>query len=208
MCETKAAEGGADDANDDDKALALSKIAARMSDASDGDEVSVGGMISTIGRRAFGPLLLVFGLIALSPVGAIPGASLVIGALIIVVAAQVLFGQESPWFPSRLKRISVDTRKIDAAVNKLDPYLMKVDTFLQPRWRFMMEPPAPHFVALFCIVLGALMYPLAVVPWGVAAPAFAIVVLSVGLTTHDGIVLAAGLVVAGAALGLSAYLLV
>ena len=70
-----------------------------------------------------------------------------------------------------------------------------------------MADRAPHIVALFCMVLGALMYPLAVVPWGVSAPAFAIVVLSVGLTTHDGIILAAGLAVATAALGLSAYLL-
>ncbi len=202
-----ATDGAEDGATADEKALSLSDIAERMSDASDSQEVSVKDMIASVGKRAYGPLLLVFGLIALSPVGAIPGASVVLGALIVLVAAQVLFGLESPWFPSRLKRISVDSGKIDRSVHKIKPYLAKVDKILRPRWRFMMEPPAPRLVAFFCIVLGVSMYPLAVVPWGVAAPALAIVVLSVGLTSHDGVVLAAGLVLATAALGLSAYLL-
>lgn len=195
------------EAADDDKALSLSDIAGRMSDSSDGDQVSVKDMITTIGKRAFGPLLLVFGLIALSPIGAIPGASVVIGALIILVAAQVLFGRDSPWFPKRLTRISVDSQKVQSSVDKIDPYLSKMDKFLRPRWQFMMAPPSPHIVAFLCIVLAGLMYPLALVPMGVAAPAFAIVVLSVGMTSHDGIVLAAGFAVATAALGLSAYLL-
>lgn len=207
MSESKTAKGGANGVNDDDKALILSDIAGRMSNASDGSDVSVKDMINTIGQRAFGPLLLVFGLIALSPVGAIPGASLVLGSLIILVAAQVLFGRNAPWFPSRLTRISVESQKVQASVDKLDPYLSRIDKFVRPRWRFMMAPPAPRIVALFCIVLATLMYPLAVVPWGVMAPALAIVVLSVGLTSHDGVVLAAGFIVATAALGLSAYLL-
>lgn len=204
MSEREQASGTA---SGDDKALSLSDIAERIGDSSDGDQVSVKDMITTIGKRAFGPLLLMFGLLALSPVGAIPGASVVLGALIILVAAQVLFGRDSPWFPKRLTRISVDSHKVQSAVNKINPYLSKIDKFLRPRWRFMMSSPAPHIVALFCIVLALLMYPLALVPWGVAAPSLAIVVLGVGLTNHDGVVLAAGLVIATAALGLSAYLL-
>ena len=191
----------------DRKALSLSDIADRMSEASDGNQASVKDMISTIGKRAFGPLLLVFGLIALSPIGAIPGASLVLGALIILVAAQVLFGRDTPWFPKWLTRISVDNQKVQSSVDKIKPYLSKIDRFLRPRWQFLMAPPSPYIVAFLCIVLAALMYPLALVPWGVMAPALAIVVLSVGLTSHDGAVLAAGFVISVAALGLSAYLL-
>lgn len=194
-------------ATTDEKALSLSEIAGRMSNASDGGDVSVKDMISAIGQRAFGPLLLVFALIALSPIGAIPGASAVLGAVIILIAVQVLFGRNSPWFPSRLTRISVDSGKVQESVNKIDPYLRKIDKFLRPRWRFMLAPPAPRIVALLCIVLAALMYPLALVPWGVLAPALAITVLSVGLTSHDGIVLAVGSAIAAGALGLSVYLL-
>ncbi len=51
------------------------------------------------------------------------------------------------------------------------------------------------------------MDPLALVPWGVMAPALPIVVINVGLTSHEGVVLAAGVVILAAALGLSAYFL-
>jgi len=204
---TRGETDGRNEAAGDKRAVSLSDIAERMGDASDGGQVSVKDMISSVGKRAFGPLLLVFSLIALSPIGAIPGASVVLGALIILVAAQVLFGRDTPWFPKRLTRISVDSQKVQSSVDKIKPYLTKIDRFLRPRWQFMMASPSLYVVAFLCIVLAGLMYPLALVPWGVMAPALAIVVLSVGLTSHDGVVLTAGFVISAAALGLSAYLL-
>lgn len=193
----------------DGKPLGLADVAARLSEVSDGggDEVSVGEMIAGIGQRAFGPLLLVFALIALSPIGSIPGASVLFGTLIILVAGQMLIGRRSPWFPKRLTRISVGRNKMRASMARIGPYLGKIDKVLKPRWRAILRPPSPRIVAALCIVLAALMYPLALVPWGVVAPALAIVVLSLGLTSHDGVLLAAGFVLSAAALGLSGYFL-
>jgi len=42
---------------------------------------SVGDLLHVFGRRAYGPVLFVIGLIALSPLGAIPGASVVCATL-------------------------------------------------------------------------------------------------------------------------------
>ncbi len=191
------------------KPLGLADVAARLCEISDGDsdEVSVGEMITGIGQRAFGPLLLVFALIALSPIGAIPGASVLLGTLIILVASQMLIGRRSPWIPRRLTRISVGRDKMRASMERIGPYLGKVDTILKPRWRAVLRPPSPRIIAALCIILAALFYPLALVPWGVAAPALAILVLSLGLTSHDGVLLVAGFAASAAALGLSGYLL-
>jgi len=189
------------------EAIGLVDIADRIAQASNGGRVSVGDVISAIGQRAFGPLLLVFALIALSPIGAIPGASIVTGALIILVSIQIIMGRQTPWFPARLTQISVGSGKARSSVDRIKPYLAKVDKLISQRWRQLLRPLSVRVVALLCIVLAATMYPLAIVPGGVAAPAFAIVILSLGLASHDGMILAIGIICSIAALGLSVYLL-
>jgi hypothetical protein len=64
---------------------------------SEGEKVSFESLLFGFGQRSFGPLLLAPALIALLPSGAIPGLSLVTGAIILLIAAQFLFGRRSPW---------------------------------------------------------------------------------------------------------------
>lgn len=53
-----------------------------------------------IGRRSFGPLLLMAGLIILAPVvGDIPGVPSIMGVFIVLVSVQLLIGQEHFWLP-------------------------------------------------------------------------------------------------------------
>jgi hypothetical protein len=187
--------------------MGLEDVADRMAEAAQGDRVSVGDLVSAVGRHAFAPLLLVLGLISLSPLGSIPGASITLGALIILVAMPALMGRQSPWLPGLLLHIHIKGSKARASVKWLKPRLARIDRLLEPRWPGLLRPVFRRIVALLCIVLAILMYPLAVVPWGVVAPSFAIVVLSLGLSSRDGLVVAVGLVVTVVALGVSLYLI-
>src|SRR5690242_8426702 len=60
----------------------------------DQGRLSVAELMDAIGQRSFGPLLLVPALIALSPVGAIPGLPAVTSAIIIILTIQILTGHK------------------------------------------------------------------------------------------------------------------
>jgi hypothetical protein len=178
-----------------ESALGLDDVAQQVLDAASGDYVSVGDLMSEFGRRAFGPLLLAFGMLSLSPLGSIPGASIVFGALIFLIAVQLLFDRRSPWMPSKLSEIDIESSRVRKAVCAMRPSFRQVDRFLKPRWPIFARSPSVQVIAVLCVVLAATMYPLALVPWGVAVPSFAIIVLGLGLTSQDGLVLSFGMVI-------------
>jgi hypothetical protein len=72
------------------------------------ERVSLGTLIDQLGQRTYGPLLFTIGLIAMSPIGAIPGASVVCATAIVLLAVQMSFGNRAPWLPAMLRRLEVD----------------------------------------------------------------------------------------------------
>lgn len=78
-----------------------------------GDSADLCDLISSFGYQAFGPVLVLFGLLAMSPFGAIPGVPVALGAVIILFAVQILFGRSSPWLPGILASIKVEKSQID-----------------------------------------------------------------------------------------------
>lgn len=158
-----------------------------------GSEVSFGEAVATFRQQAYGPLLLVPSIIALTPIiGAIPGISVLTATLIILIAAQMIVGRSHPWLPERLRNLSLDRDRLKQAIRTMRPYLDAMDRWTRPRLLILTEPPLYLLIPVVCILLALLMYPLALVPWGVTLPALALTVLSVGLTIRDGYVLAAG----------------
>ena len=179
--------------------LGLVDVLDRLADKAEGERVSLGELLDAFGKRAFGPMLLVPAFIALAPTGAIPGMSIVTGSLIIVIAGQMLLPIDHPWFPERLQKIGLDRELFDKSIKKARPWTEKLGKVVGPRLEFMVQPPLSYAVALVCIAMAALMFPLALLPFAVALPAATIVILALGLTAHDGLLIALGLV--GAAAG-------
>src|SRR3569832_764957 len=64
--------------------------------------VSVADLMGMLGERSFGPLLLVPSLIAVAPVGAIPGLPAITSAVIVLIAGQILLGHAHFWIPGWL----------------------------------------------------------------------------------------------------------
>ncbi|MGP1398002.1 MAG: exopolysaccharide biosynthesis protein [Inquilinaceae bacterium] len=187
--DAKAAEQG-------DRPLNLSGVLDRVVKETDGHEASLGEVLDVFAGRAFGPLLLVPALIAVAPTGAIPGMSIVIGTLILLIAIQILVGVRRPWMPQRLLQISFPRRKLVSAVEKSRRTVSWIDRLMSPRLEWLSEPPFVQGVAVICIALAATMYPLALVPFGVAVPGLAIAMLGLGLTAKDGALIVIGFALA------------
>lgn len=171
----------------------LAGLFDEVRDTAEGNEVSIGEIIKTFSHQAYGPLLLIPSVIALTPIiGAIPGVSVLTAAMIIFVAAQMIFGRDHPWLPAWMRKFALDRDKVDKGVDAMKPYLEAMDRWTRPRLLMLSKPPLNVVIAVVCILLAILMIPLALVPWGVTLPALALTIMSIGLTVRDGYLLAAG----------------
>ncbi|PJK31519.1 exopolysaccharide biosynthesis protein [Minwuia thermotolerans] len=177
----------------------LTEVLDRLLDHADGRQVSVGEMLDAFDKRAFAPLLLVPGLVALGPTGAIPGVSIATATIIVLVALQMLVGADHPWLPDRAQRVRFPKSKLQTLVQKSRPVARFIDRFLKHRLTTLTDGIFGRLGAIFCIAMAATMYPLALVPFGVALPSAAIVVFSLGLAARDGV-----MVILANALGLGA----
>ena len=124
--------------------------------AAQSDRVSLGTLIDQLGQRTYGPLLFTIGLIAMSPIGAIPGASVVCATVIVLLAVQMSFGNRAPWVPGMLRRLEVDGELLgcgDAghpAVLVQDPLRQSLIVNVSRKWNngtvlryhFLAEPAA------------------------------------------------------------------
>ncbi|MGF1475468.1 MAG: exopolysaccharide biosynthesis protein [Geminicoccaceae bacterium] len=182
----------------------LAGLIGRLQDkAGQGDQITVGEVVAATGSRSIGPLLFVPALLAISPVGAIPGMSIIFSAVIILLAVQTLFAGDHLWLPSFVNDRQIPSDKLRSALEWLKPYAERVDRVLGNRLTFLVNTVAIYTVAALCILLALTMIPLAALPFAVALPSGAILLFSIGLVTRDGLVIAIGGLVAATAIYLT-----
>lgn len=189
------------------EATAIEDTLERLRRAAAGHTTSVGDLLDAFQRRAYGPLLFVIGLIALSPVGAIPGASIACGTLVVLLAVQMSLGEGAPWVPQALRRVRVDGERARHSIDWAAPYARRLGKVTRARWEEVHDGRAIHVVVGALCVLALSMYPLALVPWGALPAAAGITVIGLGLLTRDGVLILAGEALAVAAAGLGFVLL-
>lgn len=160
--------------------------------ASDSDELSIRALVEAFGKRSFGPLLASPALVAVSPVGAIPGAPTVLACLIALVAGQHMLGREHPWLPKTLLDRAIDAQSWSKAYERTRPWAQRIDQILEPRLTWLTDDPARRIVSALVVVLAGLMVPLEVVPFAVAVPGLAVLCIGLAVSARDGVMLLAG----------------
>ena len=160
-------------------------------DREDGVPVSV--LLSAVGRRSYGPLLLTIGLIALSPVTIVPGITVMLALMALLMAVQMFVGVDRPWLPLRLLRVRVPRSVLFAGLDRGRPLVERIDTLVQPRLSFMESVLATRLVAVLCMLAALLMLTLSLAPMGAIAPSIVIALLGLGIAAHDGLWLAIGI---------------
>ena len=149
--------------------------------------VSAAALMDTIGERSFGPLLLVPSLIAVSPVGAIPGLPAITSVIIVLIAGQMLLGHDHFWIPGWLGRRSIDAQKMERGLQKFRPVARFIDHLLRPRLPWLTRGPCFYAIALFCLLIGLVTPVLELVPLGGIPPNAAVVAFSLALIARDGL---------------------
>ena len=164
----------------------LTGVLERLEVASGGETTTVGAVLDHFSGRSLGAILALIGAIAAIPIiGGIPGMSIFAAVLTILACGQALLGGDGGlWAPERVKNKQIETKRIAKAVQRAQPYAKRLDRVLKERLPFLVSKPV---VALSAIVLGLTFIPLAILPMGVLAPAFGVLLLGLSLIGRDGL---------------------
>ena len=156
--------------------------------AEDGESVSLNDILNVVGRRSFGPLLLVPGLVTSAPlVGDVPGVPVMMGVFVILVSVQVLLRRETFWLPQWMLRRSVRSATLGKAVSKLRKPARFVDRLIHPRLGFLVRARAIFFIAVCCIVIAAATPVMELIPFSANGAGAALVFFGLALIAQDGL---------------------
>lgn len=154
-------------------------------------KVSVDDILEAVGRRSFGPLLLIAGLITLVPmIGGIPGVPVLMAALVLLVSGQLLAGRKTFWLPQWLLRRSVSREGVDKALSWMKKPAKWIDGMLGVRLGWMAGYIGIRATAVACLLISLVMPAMELVPFSANSAGLALTLFGLGLIARDGIVLA------------------
>lgn len=172
----------------------LSTILRTLAEDADRQRISVSDLLDALGDRALAALLFVFAFPNVLPVP--PGTSAVLGAPLVVLAAQLAFGLR-PWLPAVIARRSMSRTDFGALVRRIGPWLARAERLLRPRAVALVVPPMEYAVGAVCLLLGLILA--LPIPLGNVLPALAIGVMALGVLERDGLWVSCGLLIGAAA---------
>lgn len=166
--------------------------------------LTVGQMLEAFDSRAFGALLLVFGLLNTLPLP--PGSSTVLSLPILLLAPQIAMGAGTPWLPRRLIEKPLKREELRGLFRRLASIVRGMELVTRPRLRLLFAPLGERAIGVVCTLLAlVLVLP---IPLGNLAPGATVAVLALALLQRDGFLALVGYLMAvasGALLFVSAH---
>ena len=184
----------------DDKPINLERLLDKLQQAPDAadDQVTLGDIVEAAGARSFGPLLLVAGLVAASPLAAIPGMPTTLGVLVALIAVQFLLRRRHFWLPHWLLNRRLKRERYCKTLAWMRKPARFIDRFLRPRLEGITRRTGLYAIALICAVIGVAMPSLEVVPLSAHVAGLALTAFGLALIANDGVVGLAALVITAA----------
>lgn len=171
-----------------------------------GECVCVGDVLDEFGERSFGLFILVFALVEITPIGAIPGLPTFLAFVIATVAVQLFLGRDHVWLPQFVQRRNVRSGLLMQAGKKLEGIAHWLDTRFHGRLRRFTGRRMQRIAAVFVLLLCLTVPPLEFVPFASSAPMLAIAAFGLAILVRDGLLMLAACGLSVAALGGGTYL--
>lgn len=166
--------------------------------ASDADDVAMGDVLATIGRRSFGPVVLLAGLVTLAPiVGDVPGVPTMMGLTVLLSVGQLAWQAEHLWLPHWLLVRSVSSTKMRKAVSALRKPSRFIDRLLKPRLTVLVRGRSRYAVALACGIIALMTPAMEFIPFSGSGAGLIWTLFGLALITRDGFVALLGYCLTG-----------
>lgn len=175
----------------------LHDLLAAMRPQEHAKHVSVQDVVTRIGDRSFAPVILVVGLILVSPVSGIPGTPTIGSLIVLLCAVQAILGRDHLWLPEFLMRRRIKAGRMNRGLDWLARPAAWLDRHTHDRLLMLSATPLSQ-LAFAVIALIALTWPfLELLPFVTSFGAGAVSLIAFGLLTRDGLYLLWGYVVTG-----------
>lgn len=164
-----------------------------VSRKTDGDTSRLGDILDALEERGYGPLIMVLSTFVVLPTGMIPGVPAMVGLCLILLGVQVFLGKARPWFPARLEAFELSDDRLARTVELARPWAKRLSALLTQRLGPLTGGPVSNRLIALCICLaGGVMVPLGFVPGLPLGLGLATLLLGLGVTVRDGLVVALG----------------
>jgi len=166
----------------------LEEMLERIGEPADSEErVTFGSIVESVGRRSFGPLLLLVGVVLTSPLSGMPGMPTTMGALVLLIAGQLLMKRENFWLPKWMLKRSLERSKVLKAIRWLRSPARFIDRLLRPRLPLFIQGFGTYLIAMVCALLALGMPVMELVPFSATGAGVALTVFGLALISGDGL---------------------
>lgn len=149
--------------------------------------VSVGDIIHVVGDRSFAPLLMLVGMLLVSPLSGVPTFPSMVAVVVLLVTLQMLFGRQHFWLPARLLHVKVPCNRMQAALTWLQRPARFVDRITRPRLTTLVRGPSIYVIALICLSIACLLPLMELILFSSSVAGAVLVVFGVALVSRDGL---------------------
>jgi hypothetical protein len=154
-----------------------------------GDTVTLGQLMNIVERRSFGAVILLLGVVAISPLTIVPGATWTVATVTLLFSLQLLFARRHQILPPDLLKLKISRAQLETFVQATRGAAHVADKLTAPRLHFLTKPPFVIGVAVVCTIAALVTFPLGLIPLGPVLPGLAILLMGIGLTARDGVFL-------------------
>ena len=185
----------------------LEELLDRIHKASeDAEKVSLDDILDEVGRRSFGPVLLLAGIVTVMPVvGDIPGVPTAMGILVLLAVGQLVFGRDHFWLPNWLLKRSISHEKIEKGLKWMRKPARFVDRIIRHRLEAIATGAGVYVMAVACLVIALAMPLMEFVPFSANGAGAALTLFGLAFIARDGLVGLIALILTGGTFFLVAY---
>lgn len=149
--------------------------------------VSIGEMMDSVGRRTFGPMVLLVGIILVTPLSGVPGVPTLMGLLTLLTLGQVLLGRKHFWLPAWIVERQIARQRLYQGLRWLRPSARRIDRLIRPRLTLFVDGPGLYLMALGCMVIAVVMPATEVVPFSASIAGLALMAFGLAMVSRDGV---------------------
>ena len=165
----------------------LQQLVERLDNAASAERVDVEGMMQAVGRSSFGALLLLGGLVTLSPLDIIPGIPTLVAVAVLTICAQLLAGRQHFWLPGWVLRRGISRERYRKALSWLRKPARFGDRLVRPRLKVLTTDAAVKVIAVGAMAVAVAMPFMEVVPFSANLAGIALTAFGLAVIAHDGL---------------------
>lgn len=167
----------------------LGELLDRIKELSEqNDQLCLQDIVDVIGPRWFGPMLVVPGLVMVVPgVGDIPGVSLMMGCIVLLISAQVMLHREDVWLPAWLAERPVAADTVARGLKWVRSPARLLDKLTRRRLTWAVKHRWVYMIAATCILLAATTPLLEWIPFSAAIAGTSLTCFGLALLAQDGL---------------------